>query len=729
MERGPGLLRSYQGYEQFSGKAHKPPAKNSSVSYIVKYSPPTAQSDHTPQLWDKSVQPYHQMDRNVNVIGPVEMWIQHPLTHSHENMLQRFILLKHVYIEVNPQLAVLQGACVSVRQHRPLHRCHSQPLILNEQPCGFYQCRSVQRPKRLLHTHKTIPTRVCVIHQEQHHLQAEKRTEKQEKGDVQFIVGEDHSIDLQEELCEDSSQLSPSAKQWLCRPKLGLQSRSHQRLTHTHSCPPATATATADSAPDFALRTGLMYDPQMLKQQCICGNSSCRTEHAGKVPRVFARLQECGVSNQCKWISGKQCSMEYQSSLFVLAVKTAAACVTDLLLRVAQGRLKNGFAIVQTHGPDASHSSPSKSVVNPVAVAAEHLLKKLNNRKILILDWDVHHCHTTPKIFYKDPNILHISLHCYGNATPGATPMSGAGRLDEVDLGDGNGFNVNVEWSCDLDPPIGDAEYLAAFRTVIRPIARQFSPEIILISTEFNTAEGHPESCRGPRVSAKCFGLLTQSLMELSGGHVVLVLERGESWLQAEGKHSAQTDTASALASLSMTTPNYPGYHPNTTTPKHHNTKTPQHQNTTTPKHHDTKTSRHLNTRTPQHPNTTSKHHNTQTPQHPNTTTPQHPNITTRKHHNTQTPQHANTPTPKHPNTQTLQHPNTTTLQHPNTTTPKHHNTKTLQHHNTQTLQHPNTTPPKHHTTQAPPKHHNTQTLQHKTPQHPNTTTPKHYTT
>ncbi|XP_046699532.1 histone deacetylase 4 isoform X2 [Silurus meridionalis] len=616
--------RGKQLWRTASDSVLKHKLNHSSGSSCTKcqYSPPTAQSDHTPQLWDKSVQPYHQMDRNVNVIGPVEMWIQHPLTHSHENMLQRFILLKHVYIEVNPQLAVLQGACVSVRQHRPLHRCHSQPLILNEQPCGFYQCRSVQRPKRLLHTHKTIPTRVCVIHQEQHHLQAEKRTEKQEKGDVQFIVGEDHSIDLQEELCEDSSQLSPSAK-WLCRPKLGLQSRSHQRLTHTHSCPPATATATADSAPDFALRTGLMYDPQMLKQQCICGNSSCRTEHAGKVPRVFARLQECGVSNQCKWISGKQCSMEYQSSLFVLAVKTAAACVTDLLLRVAQGRLKNGFAIVQTHGPDASHSSPSKSVVNPVAVAAEHLLKKLNNRKILILDWDVHHCHTTPKIFYKDPNILHISLHCYGNATPGATPMSGAGRLDEVDLGDGNGFNVNVEWSCDLDPPIGDAEYLAAFRTVIRPIARQFSPEIILISTEFNTAEGHPESCRGPRVSAKCFGLLTQSLMELSGGHVVLVLERGhdhpavceasaacvnallqnkvetlseyvlikkpcaaavqslhrvlqihsqywssmrdlthtigESWLQAEGKHSAQTDTASALASLSMTTPNYPG--------------------------------------------------------------------------------------------------------------------------------------------------------------------------
>jgi acetoin utilization deacetylase AcuC-like enzyme len=37
---------------------------------------------------------------------------------------------------------------------------------------------------------------------------------------------------------------------------------------------------------------------------------------------------------------------------------------------------------------------------------------------------------------------------------------------------DGVGFNVNLAWSGGLSPPMGDAEYLAAFRTVVMPIAR-----------------------------------------------------------------------------------------------------------------------------------------------------------------------------------------------------------------------------------------------------------------
>jgi len=31
---------------------------------------------------------------------------------------------------------------------------------------------------------------------------------------------------------------------------------------------------------------------------------------------------------------------------------------------------------------------------------------------------------------------------------------------------------VNIAWSGGLQPPLGDAEYLAAFRTVVMPIAR-----------------------------------------------------------------------------------------------------------------------------------------------------------------------------------------------------------------------------------------------------------------
>lgn len=39
--------------------------------------------------------------------------------------------------------------------------------------------------------------------------------------------------------------------------------------------------------------------------------------------------------------------------------------------------------------------------------------------------------------------------------------------LPQVGAGSGEGFNVNVAWAGGLDPPMGDPEYLAAFRSVL----------------------------------------------------------------------------------------------------------------------------------------------------------------------------------------------------------------------------------------------------------------------
>ncbi|PIO38101.1 hypothetical protein AB205_0063270 [Aquarana catesbeiana] len=91
----------------------------------------------------------------------------------------------------------------------------------------------------------------------------------------------------------------------------------------------------------------------------------------------------------------------------------------------------------------------------------------------------------------------------------------------------GLGFNVNVAFTGGVDPPMGDAEYLAAFRTVVLPIAREFSPDVVLVSAGFDAVEGHPSPLGGYNVSAKCFGYLTKQLMELAAGRVVLALEGG----------------------------------------------------------------------------------------------------------------------------------------------------------------------------------------------------------
>lgn len=97
---------------------------------------------------------------------------------------------------------------------------------------------------------------------------------------------------------------------------------------------------------------------------------------------------------------------------------------------------------------------------NSVAIAAKLLQQRLSVSKTLVVDWDVHHGNGTQQAFYSDPRVLYISLHRYddGNFFPGS------GAPDEVGTGAGVGFNVNMAFTGGLDPPMGDAEYLAAFR-------------------------------------------------------------------------------------------------------------------------------------------------------------------------------------------------------------------------------------------------------------------------
>ncbi|XP_029288158.1 histone deacetylase 7-like isoform X2 [Cottoperca gobio] len=348
-------------------------------------------------------------------------------------------------------------------------------------------------------------------------------------------------------------------------------------LPPSHSHPPITKPSLSLSSPiaDVQLRftTGLVYDAQMQKHQCTCGDNSRHPEHAGRVQSIWSRLHERGLRSQCERIPSRKATLEELQSvhsekhvllfgtnplnrlkldnrilserIFVMlpcggvgvdidtiwnelhtsvASRIAAGCVTDLALKVAQGELKNGFAVVRPPGHHANHSSPlGFCFFNSVAIAAKQLQHKLNVSKILIVDWDVHHGNGTQEAFYNDPSVLYISLHRYDNGNF----FPGSGHPSEVGAGAGEGFNVNVGWTGGLNPPMGDAEYLAAFRTVVMPIAHEFSPDVVLVSAGFDAVEGHLSSLGGYKVTAKCFGFLTRQLMSLAGGRVVLALEGG----------------------------------------------------------------------------------------------------------------------------------------------------------------------------------------------------------
>lgn len=206
------------------------------------------------------------------------------------------------------------------------------------------------------------------------------------------------------------------------------------------------------------------------------------------------------------------------------AAKYAVGSVIELTQRIASGELKNGFGVVR---PPGHHAEQEEAMgfcyFNTVAVAANQLLLQTPVKKILIVDWAIHHGNSTQKFFYEDSRVLYISIHRHdnGNFYPGT------GSSIECGTGPGLGTNINIAWSGGLDPPMGDAEYLAAFRSIVIPVARSFCPDFVLVSAGFDAAAGHDHPIGGYQVSTSCFAFLTRQLLSLAGGRVALVLEGG----------------------------------------------------------------------------------------------------------------------------------------------------------------------------------------------------------
>uniref|UniRef100_A0A671VY69 Histone deacetylase n=1 Tax=Sparus aurata TaxID=8175 RepID=A0A671VY69_SPAAU len=330
---------------------------------------------------------------------------------------------------------------------------------------------------------------------------------------------------------------------------LSVSFAGHRPLSRAQSSPASASFPMVVQEPSAKPRftTGLVYDSLMQKHQCMCGNTTSHPEHAGRIQSIWSRLQETGLRAHCECIRGRKASLEelqtVHSEAHVLlygtnplrdtiwnevhsssAARLAVGSVVELVFKVASAELKNGFAVVRPPGHHAEESTPMGfCYFNSVAIAAKLLQQRLNVSKILIVDWDVHHGNGTQQAFYADPSVLYMSLHRYddGNFFPGS------GAPDEVGSGAGVGFNVNMAFTGGLEPPMGDADYLAAFRTVVMPIANEFAPDVVLVSSGFDAVDGHASPLGGYKLTAKCFGYLTRQLMSLAGGRVVLALEGG----------------------------------------------------------------------------------------------------------------------------------------------------------------------------------------------------------
>lgn len=223
-----------------------------------------------------------------------------------------------------------------------------------------------------------------------------------------------------------------------------------------------------------------------------------------------------------------------RESLYIGAMSHPVALLSaggaiETCKNVVEGHVKNAFAVIRPPGHHAEHDQPMGfCFFNNVPVAVRVCQQEYPEtcRKVLILDWDVHHGNGIQNIFYNDPNVLYISIHVYlnGNFYPGKPPDPSTpdGGIEHVGGGDAAGKNINIGWH---DQGMGDGEYMAAFQKIVMPIAQEFDPDLVVISAGFDAADG--DELGGCFVTPQCYAHMTHMLMSLADGKVAVCLEGG----------------------------------------------------------------------------------------------------------------------------------------------------------------------------------------------------------
>jgi acetoin utilization deacetylase AcuC-like enzyme len=264
----------------------------------------------------------------------------------------------------------------------------------------------------------------------------------------------------------------------------------------------------------FLDQAGLLADLQLLTPESATVKQ-LRRIHA---PTLIERIREVASSGGGVLDHGDT----YATSQSFELARLAAGATMTAVDAIMNGRARNGFALVRPPGHHAEFSRISGfCLFNNVAAAARQAQAEHGVKRILILDFDVHHGNGTQDIFYDDDSVMFISTHLF-------LPRMfypGTGSFEELGNGFGHGYTVNVP----LMPNVGDVGYGRIFSELVAPLARQFKPELILVSAGYDAHWQDPLAMAG--LSLTGYAHLSRQLVELAdelaNGRILFVLEGG----------------------------------------------------------------------------------------------------------------------------------------------------------------------------------------------------------
>lgn len=167
-----------------------------------------------------------------------------------------------------------------------------------------------------------------------------------------------------------------------------------------------------------------------------------------------------------------------------LAARLAAGGACRAVDAVVKQEAQSAFVACR---PPGHHATVGQAMgfclYNNVAVAARYAQATYPEqiKRVLIMDFDVHHGNGTQDIFYDDPTVFYYSLHQY-------PWYPGTGSASERGVREGEGYTLNIP----VHAMTSAEDYLRLFEEGLAAISKTFAPDLVLISAGFDAHLSDP---------------------------------------------------------------------------------------------------------------------------------------------------------------------------------------------------------------------------------------------
>jgi len=217
----------------------------------------------------------------------------------------------------------------------------------------------------------------------------------------------------------------------------------------------------------------------------------------------YIKFLEQEICSGVSYIGTPDCMVSSQT--FEVALHAVGGAVS-LIDKVFDGEVVNGFGLLR---PPGHHAEKNQALgfcyFNNIAICAEHLIRNRGLKKILIVDFDVHHGNGTQHSFESRNDVFYCSIH-----QDPRTCYPGTGYREEQGKEEGKGYTLNFP----MPPYSEDHDYIEVLEREFLPQWEDFNPDFVLISAGFDAHIDDPLA--QINITEKTFDEYTETLCSLA---------------------------------------------------------------------------------------------------------------------------------------------------------------------------------------------------------------------